>query len=407
MASDTTMPRKRIIIHYDEIALKGGRRHQFEEQLVSNLNDWARAKDIPLRARRAWGRIFLDEIGDGLSATAEENVRRALRLFPGVASFGFVRITPKDMEALLTLAPEMADLVTDGTFRVTARRTDKRFPLKSFEVERAFAAAMFRARGSELKAAMRDYDREVHIEILQDEIVVYVKEPGIGGLAVGSSSRAVALLSAGFDSPVAAFLMMKRGVRVMPLHFHSAPQTSDEPIEAARDLCQRLSEIQGRLKLALAPVIDIQRHIEAQAPESLRIVLLRRAFMRLACAWARRTGAKALITGESVGQVASQTLENMLVIDHAATLPVLRPLAGLNKREIINLARTIGTEAISARPCEDTCALFLPRAPETRARLDRTLAVEEKLDLAPLEAAVLENLELVRFHFGQEAESET
>ncbi len=400
------MPRERILIHYDEIALKGGRRRQFEDQLVGNLNDWARAKGMPLRARRAWGRIFLDEIGDGLPAAAEETVRAALRLFPGVSSFGFVRTVAKDMDALLQLAPDMAELVTSGTFRVTARRTDKRFPLKSFDIERAFAAAMFRARGPELKAAMRDFDREVHIEVLQDEIVVYVKEPGIGGLAVGSSGRAVALLSAGFDSPVASFLMMKRGVRVLPLHFHSAPQTSDEPIEAARDLSQRLSEIQGSLKLALAPVIEIQRHIEAGAPEPLRIVLLRRSFMRIACAWARRTGAKALITGESVGQVASQTLENMLVIDHAATLPVLRPLAGLNKREIIDIARMIGTEAISARPCEDTCALFLPRAPETKARLDRTLEAEERLDLAPLEAAVLESLDLVRYRFGHEVETE-
>jgi thiamine biosynthesis protein ThiI len=398
------MSRERLIIHYDEIALKGGRRRQFEEQLINNLNEWARARDIPLRARKAWGRIFLDEIGEGLPAAAEEEVRKTLRLFPGVSSFGFIRTAPRDMEALLALAPDMAGLVTQGTFRVTARRTDKRFPLRSFEIERAFAAAMFRARGGELKAAMRNFDREVHIEVLQDEIVVYVKEPGIGGLAVGSSGRAVALLSAGFDSPVASFMMMKRGVRVLPLHFHSAPQTSDEPIEAARDLCQRLSEFQGSLKLALAPVIDIQRHIEACAPEPLRIVLLRRSFMRIACAWARRTGARALITGESVGQVASQTLENMLVIDHAATLPVLRPLAGLNKREIIDLARRIGTEHISARPCEDTCALFLPRAPETRARLDRTLEAEERLKLQELEGAVLENLELVRFRFGREIE---
>ncbi len=397
---------ERLIVHYDEIALKRGRRRQFEEQLIANLNAWARARALPLRARNAWGRIFLDEIGEGLTAEAEETVRKDLALFPGVSTFGFVHTTDKDMDSLLTLAPRMADLVAGGTFRVTARRTDKRFPLKSFEIERAFAAAMFRARGEKLKAAMKGFDREVIIEVLDRHIAVYVKERGIGGLAVGSSGRAVALLSAGFDSPVATFLMMKPGVRILPLHFHSAPQTSDEPIEAARDLASRLSDFQGRLNLALCPVLPIQLHLEERAPEALRVVLLRRSFMRIACRYAARVKARALITGESVGQVASQTLENMAAIDAAATLPVLRPLAGFNKREIIDLAARIGTEEISARPCEDTCSLFVPRHPETRARLDKVLEAESKLDLEPLEQEALERMEIARFHYGQALEEE-
>ncbi|WP_038035598.1 tRNA uracil 4-sulfurtransferase ThiI [Thermopetrobacter sp. TC1] len=397
---------ERLIVHYDEIALKRGRRRQFEEQLIANLNAWARARALPLRARNAWGRIFLDEIGEGLTAEAEETVRKDLALFPGVSTFGFVHTTNKDMDSLLTLAPRMADLVAGGTFRVTARRTDKRFPLKSFEIERAFAAAMFRTRGEKLKAAMKGFDREVIIEVLDRHIAVYVKERGIGGLAVGSSGRAVALLSAGFDSPVATFLMMKRGVRILPLHFHSAPQTSDEPIEAAKDLASRLSDFQGRLNLALCPVLPIQLHLEERAPEALRVVLLRRSFMRIACRYAARVKARALITGESVGQVASQTLENMAAIDAAATLPVLRPLAGFNKREIIDLAARIGTEEISARPCEDTCSLFVPRHPETRARLDKVLEAEAKLDLEPLEQEALERMEIARFHYGQALEEE-
>jgi len=194
---------------------------------------------------------------------------------------------------------------------------------------------------------------------------------------------------------------------MFPLHFHSAPQTSDEPIEAAKDLASRLSDFQGRLDLALCPVLPIQLHLEERAPEALRVVLLRRSFMRIACRYAARVKARALVTGESVGQVASQTLENMAAIDAAATLPVLRPLAGYNKREIIDLAGRIGTEEISARPCEDTCSLFVPRHPETRARLDRVLEAEEQLDLHEREQQALNDIETVRFHYGQPLEDET
>ncbi len=398
------MKTPRVIIHYDEIALKGGRRRAFEDRLVANLNALITARGWPLRARNAWGRIFIDQMG---GQPPEEEWRAPLReslgLFPGVANFGFIETAQKDMAALRALAPKMAEHVIGHTFRVTARRTDKSFPLKSFEIERDFAAAMFRAApDGALQAAMRDYERAVHIEVLSDNIVVYVKEPGIGGLAVGSSGDAVSLLSAGFDSPVASFMMMKRGVRVWPIHFHAAPLVSDESLEAARELAQHLSTFQGKLRLALVPVLPLQEHIRDHAPEHLRIVLLRRSFMRLATAHAGQLRAPALITGDSVGQVASQTLENMRAIEQATELPVLRPLSGLNKREIIDIARAIGTEAVSARPCDDTCALFVPKSPETKARLDKVIAAEARLDLAPLEARALQDAEIVMFEWGKE-----
>jgi thiamine biosynthesis protein ThiI len=394
-----------VIVHYDEIALKGKNRADFERQLVRNLNDMLKARALPLRARNARGRIFIErrEEGGAMPENWRDTLRAALSLFPGVAYFGFTEVAEKTMEALEALAPVFAERVTGRTFRVTARRADKRFALTSTEIERAFAAAIFRAApDGSLRAAMRGFEREVQVEVLEEAIVAYVKEPGIGGLAVGSSGRAVPLLSAGFDSPVATFLMMKRGVKAHPVHFHSMPLVSDESLEAAKDLARRLSDIQGRLTLALVPVLPIQEHIREHAPERLRIVLLRRSFMRLACAYAREIGALALITGESVGQVASQTLENMRAIDAAATLPVLRPLCGMNKREIIDLARMIGTERTSARPCDDTCSLFLPRRPETKAKLDAVLAAEERLALAPLEEEALADRELAHFHFGAE-----
>ena len=395
------------IVHYDEIALKGGNRADFERQLVRNLNDMLKHRLPGLRARNARGRVFIEprEKDAPLPGGWRGVLREALSLFPGVAYFGFTEVATKGMEALEALAPAFAERVMGHTFRVTARRTDKRFPLTSTEIERAFAAAMFRAApDGSLQAAMRNFEREVQVEVLERAIVAYVKEPGIGGLAVGSSGRAVPLLSAGFDSPVATFLMMKRGVKAHPVHFHSMPLVSDESVEAAKDLARRLSDIQGRLTLALVPVLPIQEHIREHAPERLRIVLLRRSFMRLACAYAAEIGALALITGESVGQVASQTLENMRAIDDAASLPVLRPLCGMNKREIIDLARKIGTERTSARPCDDTCSLFLPRRPETRAKMEAVLVAEKKLNLAPLEEEALASRELAHFVFGEERE---
>jgi thiamine biosynthesis protein ThiI len=400
------MSTPRVIIHYDEIALKRGKRRQFEDRLVQQLNMLLQVKKWPLKARNAWGRIFIDAMEDApLPAENEEQLRAHLRLFPGVANFFFITTCEKSMQALEALAPFFTERLIGKPFRVTARRTDKNFPLKSWEIERAFAAALFRAApDGALKASMKDYELEVHVEVLDQNIVVYLKEPGIGGLAIGSSGNAVSLLSAGFDSPVATFMLMKRGVRMWPLHFHSVPLVSDESLEAARDLAQRLSFIQGKLTLALCPVLPIQKHLEERAPEHLRIVLLRRSFMRLASAYAKQARALALATGESVGQVASQTMENMFVIDRASDYPVLRPVCGLNKREIIDLARKIDTEEISARPCDDTCSLFLPQAPETKAQLDKVLAAEMRLDLARLDQEALENIDRETYRFGEELE---
>ncbi len=396
----------RVIVHYDEIALKGGRRKLFEADLVGAINGLLKAEGIAARARRDWGRIFIEPKGEGADLSSHEPfLRERLRLLPGISSFGFCLSVPRSREALLETAPAMAARAAGGTFRVTARRVDKSFPLRSGEIERQYGAAMLRAVDGRLKVSLKHYDHQVKVEVLNDAIVVYLKERGVGGLAVGSSGRVVSLLSAGFDSPVASFLLMKRGARIFPVHFHSAPATSDEPIAAVHDLCARLSAVQGRLRLALVPVLPIQRHLEEKAEEKLRIVLLRRSFMRLAAAHARACGAPGLVTGESLGQVASQTLANMRAIDAAADLPVLRPLCGMNKTEIIAIARMIGTEEISARPCEDTCALFVPRHPETKAKLDEVERAEAALELARLEEEALAAAEEARFAFGREEEA--
>ena len=398
---------RHIIIHYDEIALKGKKRARFEDQLVANLNGWLKSAALPFRARRSWGRIFIDPLDGADWAAHEDALRARLRRFPGVSSFGFAFACAKTPDALFASAEKLATRARGGTFRATAKRVDKSFPLSSQEIEREYGAAMLRAEPT-LKVSLKHYDAEARIEVLDRDIVVYLKERGIGGLAVGSSGRIVALLSAGFDSPVASFLLMKRGARMFPLHFHASELTTDEPLEAVRDLCVELSQAQGPMKLALVSVTAIQDHIAAHAPSPLRIILLRRSFLRMAERHAATMRALALATGDSLGQVASQTLENMRAIDEAATLPVLRPLVGLNKTQIIDLARFIGTADISARPCADTCAMFVPKQPETRARLRAVLEAEEAVieRLRALEEEALAAMRIWRFAWGRQLEED-
>ncbi len=382
----------KAVVHYDEIAIKGKNRSFFEKALVRELNCKFKKENLTARAQNSWGRIYITDLGDDI-----EKVRQILQRTPGVAYFGFAKELNSYTE-LLDFAPKAAELVKSSTFRVSAKRIDKSFSKKSFEIEREFASKMFES-DPKLKVNLKDFEKELKIELLsKSKILFYVKEKSLGGLAVSSSGRAVLLLSAGFDSPVAGFLLQKRGVEIFPLHFHSAPKTGQEPIEATKELARILSKNQCKMQLALAPVLEVQKYIANNAPEKLRIVLLRRVFARIANKYAEKVGALALITGESVGQVASQTLENIFVINQASQMPILRPLSGMNKNEIIDIARKIGTYEISARPCEDTCSLFLPDNPETKAHLDEVLKVESNLpDLKLLEDKVLESLEIVEF----------
>ncbi len=385
---------KKIILHYDEIALKGGNRRMFEEKLVSNLNAWSRAQGFALRAQNSWGRIFMT-----VDIEAYENkIVESLRLFPGVSNFGIAySLGLEDDEA--SLAEEFTNKLQGRVFRVTANRVNKNFQLTSQEQERMFAEKLFDSEPG-LQVSMKEFDTELQIEILHKEKLFYLKERGLGGMPSGVSGKIVTLLSAGFDSPVASFTLQKRGAFVLPIHFHSREKTGREPEKAVRELAKILSKYQGKLDLALVSVFPIQKHISKKAKDKLRIVLLRRSFMRLATLYAKKHSALALSTGDSLAQVASQTLENISVVSEATGMPVLRPLIGMNKQEIINLSKSIDTHNISAMPCEDTCALFVPKKPETKANLQEVLEEERKLDLQNLEKLAIENMEIVSFNYG-------
>ncbi|MDH4330564.1 MAG: tRNA 4-thiouridine(8) synthase ThiI, partial [Candidatus Moranbacteria bacterium] len=265
-------------------------------------------------------------------------------------------------------------------FRITTKRSNKNFPATSEEVNREVGAYVFEK--SKKPGKMKGADLECFIEIVDDKALVYVKKmKGAGGLPVGSGGRALTMLSGGIDSPVAAYYGIKRGVKMDFVHFHSIPYTSEASNEKVRALATSLLQFQANAKIFMIPFAKIQQEIVMNTPEKLRVVLYRRMMMRIAETLANKKGYLALYSGESVGQVASQTLENIRATEDAVKLPILRPLIGFDKDEIIELAQKIGTFETSILPHEDCCTRFIPKHPETRAALEEVHAAEKNLNI--------------------------
>jgi thiamine biosynthesis protein ThiI len=367
-----------VLIHYHEIGLKGRNRGRFEQQLLTNM---ARAlKGLPRGAvRRLSGRIVLELAPD----TDTGAIRKRLADVFGIANFSEAVRVPNAIEHIRAGAWDVVRRQDFGSFKIAARRGDKNFPLTSEEINRDVGAHVQALSRAQVK--LDDPDLTCHIEVSYQGAFIYTgKLPGPGGLPVGANERAVSLLSSGIDSPVASYKTMKRGVRLSFVHFHSQPYTNRSSQRNTEELVRVLTRYQYRSTLYLVPFVEIQRRVMTHAPPGYRVILYRRAMLRIAEAIAEREGAQALVTGESVGQVASQTLSNMRAIEEVTALPVLRPLSGDNKEEIIDLARAIGTYDISIEPYEDCCTVFVPKHPETRANLNTVYEIEPKLDLPPL-----------------------
>ena len=387
-------PAPRVLIgRCHEIVLKGGNRWRFVDQLKRNLR--GAFADIRIGRVRAEGPRILAELPDDAD---EALVRERAALLFGLQNFTISRPAPLAMEALKREAIAAARAHPARSFRVATRRAEKRFPLNSMEIDREVGGAIVAALG--LKVDLENPDLTITIEILPHSAYLAAgKHPGAGGLPVGVTGKATVLLSGGIDSPVAAYRMMRRGLRLDFVHFHSHPLVSTASREKACDLAAHLTRYQMRSTLALAPFADAQREIVARARRPLRLVLYRRMMLRIASALARRAGSSALVTGESLGQVASQTLENMTVIEQAAPLPVLRPLIGMDKNEIIAEARKLGTFETSILPDQDCCSLFVPAHPETRARIEAVAEEEAAFDIGAIVASAVERTELVRYEF--------
>lgn len=372
---------KSVIVHYQEIALKGKNRPWFVARLVRNLRE--AVSDLDVRAVRVlMGRI---EIVLGPAADWYVVKDRLERVF-GVANFARAGRATLDVDAIAREILNDLDATDPPSFRVSARRADKRFPLTSPQIEREVGGRIKEARGWHVDLGSPGLT--IHVEALTDQAFYFFgKERGPGGLPVGVSGRVVCLLSGGIDSPVAAWRMMRRGCRVFFVHFHSYPILSRASQEKARELARLLTRFQFRSRLFLVPFGEIQQQVVLAVPPPLRVVIYRRLMMRIAEAIAREHRGKALVTGEVVGQVASQTLENLHAINEVVSLPVLRPLIGMDKEEITAESQRLGTYPISIIPDQDCCTLFTPRHPATKARPADVTAAEAAL---PVEAIVRE-----------------
>jgi thiamine biosynthesis protein ThiI len=373
-----------VICHYHEVALKQKNRRIFEKKLRTNIA-FALSDLVGQRmVMRGYGRLKI-VLPFGFDEREKfEIVRSRLSNVFGIVNFGIGLSVGLDIEDICEASLKVIEGKSFNTFRVKTKRQNKNFPLNSTEVNKqvgAFIIEHFKNNGADVKVDLKNPDLTVYVEIVDKEVYVYADRfKGPGGLPVGSSGKVIALISAGFDSPIASLLMMKRGAKVVFVHFHSYPYTSYDSIEQVREIVKILSKYQLHSKLYIVPIAEAQRIIVLNAPVGLRTILYRRLMVRIAEKVAQIEGAEALVTGESLGQVASQTLRNIRVINQVATLPILRPLIGIDKEEIIQKAKEIGTYEISSQPYDDCCSFLTGRHPETWANLDEILEIEKKLD---------------------------
>jgi tRNA uracil 4-sulfurtransferase len=384
-----------LIARYHEIALKGRNRPFFVERLAENLR--RALSDLPGVSVQPFSSRIGVQVGD---EAPWETVRERVERVFGVANFSRAREVPADLERLKRAAADELRGARFASFRVTTRRSDKGFPLDSGQIDREVGAAVQAATG--VRVDLENPELTLWIEVLRDRILYsFDKHPGPGGFPVGSSGRVLALLSGGIDSPVAAWRMMKRGCRVVLVHFHAFPLQDRSTIDKTRELARILTRWQLRTRLLQVPFGPVQQAVVAACPAPLRVVLYRRFMMRIAEAVARRQRARALVTGESLGQVASQTLDNLAVIGEATRAPVLRPLVGMDKEEITAQARRIGTFAVSTLPDQDCCQLFVPRHPATAARREEVERAEEALDVPGLVTAAVQGGAEEKFEFPE------
>ena len=382
-----------IVVHYKELALKGRNRPWFVQILVQNLKNALKGIGVP-RVRSVMGRIEIDLAPEASFEAARERIRHVF----GIANFSLAGRAPHDFQALAdAILVDLADIEVP-TFRVSARRADKRIPFTSPQIEREVGGLIKQAKG--WKVDLDDAALTVHLEMLPDHAFYFFgKIPGAGGLPSGTSGRLTCLVSGGIDSPVAAYRMMRRGCTVSFVHFHSYPILSRASQEKVREIVTLLTHYQQHARVAMVAFGELQQQVVLAVPPQYRVVIYRRLMLRIAEQLARKWKSRALVTGEAVGQVASQTLENMTVIAEACSLEILRPLVGMDKDEISNGAAAIGTLTISNIPDQDCCTLFTPRNPATRARLADVLRAEAALPIDGMVAAAVAAATIEEFSY--------
>lgn len=394
-----------IICHYSEIGLKGKNRKFFEEKLVENIKKTLKKKDHFSFVRRISGRILI-KLGKKGREKKKEIIRLLKSVF-GIANFAFAQEGEAKIEEIEKRALKILEGKKFKSFKIATQRSDKTFPFTSQEVNERVGEYILKnlktqyskrkSLSKNLKVDLTQPDITVFIEIVEGKAFFFLaKIRGAGGLPVTTGGRAIALLSGGIDSPVAAYFVMRRGVRIIFVHFHAYPYTQKASIEKAKKIVKIFEKYQFTSRLYLVPFAKIQEEIVLKSPSKIRMVLYRRAMMKIAEKIAQKEKAQALVTGESIGQVASQTLENIRVIDEAVRLPIFRPLLGFDKEEIIRKAKEIETFEISILPHEDCCLRFLPKYPETKGKLEEIKEVEKKIPLISLMKKVLLQVKIIK-----------
>ena len=375
-----------IMVRFGELSTKGKNKKDFIHTLFLNIKHALKDYDVKVESR-------FDHIYVYLNGNEYQPIVDRLQDVSGIQGLSLVARIENDIEKIKESSLELIKLEEGKTFKVKVKRSNKKFPLHSEEITRLVAPVILK--NTHLKVDVHNPDILLNIEVRDEGTYIFVKTfPGAGGYPLGVAGKSMHMLSGGIDSPVAAYLMMKRGVTIECIHFASPPYTQEAVIYKLMDLLTKLNRYQPRIRLHIVPFTKIQEAIYDNAPESYCITIMRRMMYRLASKLARRRNCPVISTGESVGQVASQTLQSMATINEVTSTPVIRPCATMDKLEIIKLSKKIDTYDISIRPYEDCCTIFTPKAPKTAPKLEEAKEYEEKFDYDSLINEALSNIEV-------------
>lgn len=364
---------KEILIRYGELSTKGRNKREFINRLRENVR-YSFHDLMPLKIRAERDRMFIE-------IENEEKMNILMERLPevfGIQSFSPVASCGKDMNEMKVLAIQIMELYKDEniTFKVEVRRTDKKFPLDSHAIQREIGGTVLR-NYQNLSVNVKKPDVELRIEVRLDAVYMMAQViPGAGGMPVGSNGKSLLMLSGGIDSPVAGYLMMKRGVRLEAIHFYSPPYTSQNSLQKVKDLANELTKFGAKIRLHIIPFTELQVLIKERVPENMTMTTTRRMMLRIADKVREEVDALGIVTGESLGQVASQTLESLTAINDVTSTPILRPLIASDKLDIIEIAERIGTYETSIQPYEDCCTIFTPASPKTKPKLEKVMHYE-------------------------------
>lgn len=389
-----------ILIKNGELALKGLNRHVFEDRMIKTLKSVLYGLG-PIEISRSQSTVMITPTGENYPM--ETALRRVGKVF-GIAAYCRAAVAPKDMKEILTLAPVYLkeQLAEVQTFKVEAKRSDKAFPFTSPQISREMGAALLKA-NNHLSVDVHNPDITVTVEI-RDEFA-YIRAGqlhGAGGMPVGTAGKAAILISGGIDSPVAAWMMAKRGVELTAIHFASPPYTSERAEQKVKRLLGKVAAYSGSIRVGVVPFTEIQQAIADHCPEDYFTLIMRRMMMRISAKLAKKNGCAALITGESLGQVASQTLPAIVTTDSVTPMPVFRPLIGMDKEEIVAISRKIDTFETSIEPYEDCCTVFTPKHPKTNPTVELCEQAESAVDFEPMLQRAVENTVFSYINRGNE-----